>query len=130
LVQFVLSKEGYEVKAIDDSRAALPVIQQREPDLLIADIIMPHLDGFELVQKLRGSGYAFPIIFVSAKNTLEDRLRGFELGADDYICKPYNHLELIARVRVVERRTIRKITDGNISISCGRMTLFPETLKV
>src|SRR5579885_3921168 len=104
LVQFVLSKEGYEVETTDNPRGALQMIQKREPDLLILDVMMPYINGFEFSKTLRAQGYEIPLIFMTAQDGIEAKLQGFNIGADDYICKPYNHQELVARVQAVLRR--------------------------
>src|SRR5581483_4948349 len=131
LVQFVLRKEGYEVETLDNPRGAMQMIQKREPDLLILDVTMPYIDGFEFSAKLRAAGYETPLIFMTAKDSIEDKIQGFKIGADDYICKPYNHQELVARVQAVMRRVNKK--NGNVdhqSIRSGMFELFPADLKI
>ena len=130
LVHFVLSKEGYEVETVDSARGAMQMIQRREPDLLLLDVNMPHMDGFEFSSKLRSEGYETPIIFITAKDALEDKLQGFRIGADDYITKPYNHQELVARVEAVLRRVKKHARPGNTNIRNGQIELVPAELKV
>lgn len=130
LVQFVLSKEGYQVETTDNPRGALQMIQKREPDLLIIDVMMPYITGFEFATRLREEGYTIPIIFMTAQDALESKLQGFNIGADDYICKPFNHQELVARVQAVMRRVKQSVKFGNNSIRCGQFELFPGELKV
>ncbi len=130
LVQFVLSREGYEVETTDNPRGALQMIQKREPDLFIIDVMMPYINGFELAAKLRAGGYETPIIFMTAQDGIEAKLQGFNIGADDYICKPFNHQELVARVQAVMRRIKKNNKVGNSSIRCGQIELFPGELKV
>ncbi len=131
LVQFVLSKEGYEVETADNPRGAWQMILKREPDLLILDVTMPYLNGFEFSAKLRSEGYDIPLIFMTAQDTIEAKLQGFNIGADDYICKPYNHQELVARVQAVLRRIKKDSTvSNNQSIRGGQIELFPAELKV
>ena len=130
LVHFVLNKEGFEVETLENPNLAMQVIQRREPDLLILDVAMPYMDGFEFSRKLRTDGYDIPVIFMTAKDSIEDRLYGFRIGADDYICKPFNHQELVARVHAVMRRIKRSASTGNDSIRCGQFELFPAELKV
>ncbi|GER88380.1 DNA-binding response regulator [Dictyobacter vulcani] len=130
LVQFVLSKEGYEVETADNPRGAMQMIQKREPDLLILDVTMPYISGFEFSAKLRAEGYEIPLIFMTAQDTIEAKLQGFNIGADDYICKPYNHQELVARVQAVMRRIKKNGKVGNQSIRGGQIELFPAELKV
>jgi DNA-binding response OmpR family regulator len=130
LVQFALSKEGYEVETTDNPRGAMQMIQRREPDLLLLDVTMPYQDGFEFSKKLRAEGYETPLIFMTAQDALESKLLGFHIGADDYICKPYNHQELVARVQAVLRRIKKHNTLGNHSLRVGQVELFPAELKV
>ncbi len=130
LVQFVLSREGYEVETTDNPRGALQMIQKREPDLFIIDVMMPYINGFELAAKLRAEGCETPMIFMTAQDGIEAKLQGFNIGADDYICKPFNHQELVARVQAVMRRIKKNNKARNSSIRCGQIELFPGELKV
>lgn len=130
LVQFVLSKEGYEVATTDNPRWATQLIQKREPDLLIVDVMMPYITGFEFATKLRAEGYETPIIFITAQDNIESKLQGFEIGADDYVCKPFIHQELVARVNAVMRRIKKHAMVGNQSIRGGQIELFPAELQV
>ena len=130
LVQFVLSKEGYEVETTDNPRGALQMIQKREPDLLIIDVMMPYINGFEFATRLHNEEYDIPIIFMTAQDAIESKLQGFNIGADDYICKPFNHQELVARVQAVIRRVNHNAKIRNTSIRNGQFELFPGELKI
>ncbi len=130
LVQFVLSKEGYEVETMDNPRGALHMIKNREPDLLIIDVMMPYINGFEFATNLRKDGYDIPIMFMTAQDAIESKLQGFNIGADDYICKPFNHQELVARVQAVIRRVKHNAKMGNSSLRNGQFELFPAELKI
>jgi DNA-binding response OmpR family regulator len=130
LVHFVLSKEGYEVESADNPRGAQQMIQKREPDLLILDVVMPYVNGFEFAKQLRAEGYETPIIFMTAQDGIESKIQGFNIGADDYICKPYNHQELVARVHAVMRRVNNNGKVENNCIRCGQFELFPGELKI
>jgi DNA-binding response OmpR family regulator len=130
LIHFVLSKEGFEVETTDNPRGAMQMIQKREPDLLIVDVMMPYLSVFEFAEKLRETGYDIPFIFMTAQDALESKLQGFQIGADDYICKPFIHQELVARVQAVMRRIKKYSKVGNQSIRCGQIELIPGDLKV
>ena len=130
LVKFALSKEGYEVETADNPRGAMLMIQRREPDLLILDVTMPYQGGFEFSTRLRSDGYEIPLIFMTALDTMEAKLQGFDIGADDYICKPYNHQELVARVQAVLRRIKRSGKVARQSLRGGQVELFPAELKV
>ncbi len=130
LVHFVLSKEGYEVETMDNPRGALQMIRKREPDLLIIDVMMPYINGFEFSARLRDEGYDIPLIFMTAQDAIESKIQGFNIGADDYICKPFNHQELVARVQAVMRRIKKNGKMGNSSIRSGQFELIPGELKV
>jgi len=130
LVQFVLRKENYEVATTDNPQGALQMIRKREPDLLILDVMMPYMGGFEFAALLRSEGYETPIIFMTAQDTIDAKLKGFRTGADDYICKPFNHQELVARIQAVMRRIKKNVPMGNTSIRSGQIELFPAELRV
>jgi DNA-binding response OmpR family regulator len=104
MLQFLLGEEGYEVELADSPRAALALIERHTPDLLLLDVGLPQQSGFDLYRKLRDLEYDIPVIFVTARGELDDRLHGLRMGADDYIAKPYQPAELIARVEAVLRR--------------------------
>jgi len=103
-VGFALKREGYQVETHADGFAAWESFQKTPPDLVILDIIMPRMDGLELCRKLRSASETIPIIFLTSRDEEIDRVLGLELGADDYLCKPFSMRELIARVKVLFRR--------------------------
>ena len=107
-VGFALRREGYRVEAYADGAAAWEAwggaAAAGLPDLAVVDILMPRMDGLELCRKLRALSEAVPIIFLTSKDDEIDRVLGLELGADDYLCKPFSMRELIARVKVLFRR--------------------------
>lgn len=97
----VLEDEGFEVHTAADGEKALELIRAAKPDLVILDLVMPYRDGFEVCQQVRGAAESrhVPVIILSMKEKEQDALRAFEVGADDFIRKPFNALELIARAR-------------------------------
>lgn len=97
----VFRAEGFEVRTAEDGEKALQVIREYRPDLVILDLVMPYQDGYEVCQKVRDNPEIgrTPIIILSMKEKEQDALRAFEVGADDYIRKPFNALELVARAR-------------------------------
>ena len=103
LVQIFLEKEGFEVIYKEDGQAALDFLLAQEVDLCIFDIMMPRLDGFTLIQKVRKFS-TVPILILTAKNMEQDKVLGLDLGADDYIVKPFSSLELVSRVKAHLRR--------------------------
>ena len=97
-------KPYYEILCADDGLIALEMIQSRHIDLLIADIGMPRMDGFELVQKLRSLGSTLPVLMLTAKQSFQDKRTGFSAGTDDYLTKPVNYEELLWRIQALLRR--------------------------
>jgi two-component system, OmpR family, response regulator len=96
---------GFEVRAAADGNEALSAVPAFQPQLIVMDVMMPGMDGFEACRRLRADGDATPMIFLTARDATEDKLAGFELGGDDYLTKPFNLDELIARIRAVLHRT-------------------------
>ncbi|HET6504876.1 MAG TPA: response regulator transcription factor [Amycolatopsis sp.] len=103
LVRRYLRREDHAVLVVSDGRAAVDQVRSRRPDLLILDLLMPELDGLDVLRTLRRD-YDLPVLMVTARSTAEDKLAGFDLGADDYLTKPYDPRELMARVRSLLRR--------------------------
>jgi DNA-binding response OmpR family regulator len=104
LIALNLRHAGYDVTPVADGRAALDSQADRSSDLLILDLMMPGLDGLEVCKALRAQGRAMPILMLTAKSTELDRVLGLELGADDYLTKPFSMAELLARVKALLRR--------------------------
>lgn len=103
-LSFALEKEGYRVDAYSDGHEAWEILQDALPDMAIIDIMMPKMDGLELCRRLRGLSGTLPIIFLTSKDDEIDRIVGLELGADDYLCKPFSMRELLTRIKVIFRR--------------------------
>ena len=101
----VLKKENYNVDSCIDGNNALEQILDREFDLIILDIMLPGLDGYAILKQTRDNGITTPVLIISAKNEIDDRIKGLNLGADDYLSKPFSLAELIARVKAILRRT-------------------------
>jgi two-component system response regulator ChvI len=103
---FALNREGYRAEAYEDGLAAWDAFSRGLPDLVILDIGLPRLDGLELCRRLRTRSESLPIIFVTSREEEFDRVLGLEIGADDYLCKPFSMRELMARVKVLLRRAV------------------------
>jgi DNA-binding response OmpR family regulator len=114
MVQFLLTEQGYTVDMTDSARGAIALLESQAPDLILLDVNLPHLSGFDFCKRLRDEGFEMPVIFVTAKGELEYRLQGLRIGADDYICKPFQPAELSARVEAVLRRYRRTRGDGAV----------------
>ena len=101
-----LELEGYEIELASDGTEALEVLESsEEPDAMILDVLMPGLDGLEVCRRLRGTGSKLPVLMLTARTEVEDRVAGLDAGADDYVTKPFALEELFARVRALLRRT-------------------------
>jgi DNA-binding response OmpR family regulator len=103
--------EGYEVYTAENGEDGLAKVKQHKPDLLILDIMMPVLDGYEVCKRLRKQGDTTPIIMLTVKDKEIDKVLGLELGADDYVTKPFSLRELLARAKAIFRRTEERVQD-------------------
>ena len=124
LIAKTLEKEGYGVDACFDGEAALDYLEAAEYDAAVLDVMMPKLDGFEVLKRLRAQGKDLPVIFLTARDSISDRVTGLDLGADDYLVKPFDFEELLARIRVMTRKRSSHrtslITIGDLGIrDCG-----------
>jgi len=99
-----LKKNGYSVDSVLDGEEALDYLEYGEYDLVILDIMMPKVDGFEVIKKLRNKGNHTSVLMLTARDSADDKVKGLDLGADDYIVKPFDFNELMARIRAVVRR--------------------------
>lgn len=104
LIEYNLTHAGFEVTTATDGMAAVKAVRTRVPDLVILDLMLPGMDGLQVCQTLRREGYQVPVIMVTARDDEVDRILGLELGADDYVTKPFSPRELTARVKAVLRR--------------------------
>lgn len=130
MVAFLLGEEGYEVITTDDGTKALELVDSEHPDLVILDVMMPQIDGFEVCRRIRQTADV-PIIMLSAKGETADRVAGLELGADDYLPKPFEPSELLARVKAVLRRSeIAVFDDPDAAVSVSGLRLDPVSHRV
>ena len=127
-----LEGEGYEVLAADDGERGLAISRSERPDLVILDVMLPKLNGFEVLQTLRREGLTMPIIVLSARTGEIDKVTGLELGAEDYVAKPFSLAELLARVKAALRRGAPRVEDpGRASYAFGdvRVDVAARTVK-
>jgi DNA-binding response OmpR family regulator len=125
-VGFALRKEGYHVDTYGDGLEAWKAWQSSLPDLAVLDIILPRMDGLELCRKLQQLSPTLPVIFLTSRDEEFDRVLGLELGADDYLCKPFSIRELVARVKVLFRRLEMSETEPSekrMILETGSLTL-------
>lgn len=130
MMHFLLTEQGYHVDMVDNARGALAMVERQPPDLMLLDVNLPQLNGFEMYQRLLDKDYDLPVIFVSAKGELEDRLQGLRMGADDYICKPFQPAELTARVEAVLRRYRKASLGDGKQVRAGDLDIDVAALEV
>ena len=109
ILKFNLEKSGYATICAYDGKEALQLARDRNPDLMLLDVMLPFVDGFEVCKTLRGEGDNIPIIMITAREDETDKVLGLELGADDYITKPFNPVEVLARVKSQLRRDRKSV---------------------
>jgi two-component system, OmpR family, response regulator len=105
--------EGFEVREASTGRAALAAAQEAAPDLMILDVMLPDLDGLEVTRRLRQDGIRVPVLFLTARDSLEDKVAGLTVGGDDYVTKPFSLAEIVARARAILRRTQGELDDDD-----------------
>jgi two-component system, OmpR family, alkaline phosphatase synthesis response regulator PhoP len=107
LARLYLEREGYRVQAVGDGVSALKAVEALHPALMVLDVMLPELDGFEVCRRLRMTHQSLPVLMLTARDEDIDKIIGLELGADDYMTKPFNPRELVARVKAILRRSDR-----------------------
>ena len=132
-----LRREGYAVDTVYDGETAYDFLEGTEYDIALLDIMMPKMDGLEVLERYRASGGSAPVIFITAKDALSDRVDGLDAGADDYIIKPFSFDELLARIRSVLRRAgggvksnILKVEDLTLDTSSGIVKRGGRTIEL
>jgi two-component system response regulator MprA len=132
--------EGYEVAVAEDGLAAIDLIRGQEPDAVVMDVMMPRLDGLEACRRLRSEGLLLPVLMLTARDSVGDRVAGLDAGADDYLIKPFALQELLARLRALLRRSLLAVPSepadlaragaGTAVLSFADLTLDPATREV
>ena len=129
LARLYLEREGFRIQSVNDGEAALEKVAREQPALVVLDVMLPKLDGFEVCRRLRASNSATAILMLTARDEDIDKILGLELGADDYLTKPFNPRELVARVKAILRRGERK-QDDSAPIHIGDLTIDPARREV
>jgi two-component system response regulator MprA len=124
-----LRMENYDVELFEDGATALKAIQLRAPDAVVLDLQLPDIDGLEVCRRIRRSGDTTPILMLTARNAVNDRVEGLDVGADDYLVKPFDLAELLARLRALLRRHNAGDVDGTV-LRFEDLTLNPQTREV
>jgi two-component system alkaline phosphatase synthesis response regulator PhoP len=125
LSQMYLEREGYRIDSVRDGESALSAVERSHPALVVLDVMLPKLDGFEVCRRLRASETDTAILMLTARDEDIDKILGLELGADDYLTKPFNPRELVARVKAILRRGERKTSDEKKPIRIGDLVIDP-----
>jgi two-component system response regulator MprA len=125
MMRRTLTYEGFEVTTAENGREALEIMESNPPDLIVLDWMMPQLDGLEMLRRLRTAGDETPILMLTARDAIEDRVQGLDRGADDYLVKPFAPSELLARLRALSRRS--KIADSEKPLTYADLYLDPVT---
>jgi DNA-binding response OmpR family regulator len=131
-VELYLRRDGFEVEVVGDGAAALAAVERKIPDLIVLDLMLPVLGGIQVTRALRQGDPSIPIIMLTAKGDEADRIAGLELGADDYLTKPFSPKELVARVKAVLRRASDKplVDPQALPLIIGDITINPTTRQV
>ncbi|MCU1438186.1 MAG: DNA-binding response regulator [Naasia sp.] len=131
LLSMALRYEGWEVKTAADGRSALALAREFRPDAIVLDIMLPDIDGLQVLSRVRADGSDTPVLFLTAKDSLDDRITGLTAGGDDYVTKPFSLEELVARLRGLIRRSVATTVAGDDPvITVGDLTLDEDSHEV
>ncbi|HQX02459.1 MAG TPA: response regulator transcription factor [Anaerolineales bacterium] len=130
LARMYFERDGFRIHEAMDGEAALEAVAKHHPALIVLDVMLPKLAGFEVCRKLRAGGDLTPIIMLTARDEDIDKILGLELGADDYLTKPFNPRELIARTKAILRRSDNKKQADSTPIHRGDLTILPSSREV
>jgi DNA-binding response OmpR family regulator len=130
LARMYLEREGFRVQAVGDGQAALQAVERHKPALMVLDLMLPVLDGMEVCRRLRLQESPLPILMLTARDEDVDKILGLELGADDYMTKPFNPRELVARVKAILRRGERSQSGASGVFHLGDLVIDPARREV
>jgi two-component system OmpR family response regulator len=131
LISMALRYEGWDVRAAADGQHAIRTIREFSPDVVVLDVMLPDLDGVQVLKRIRADGQDMPVLFLTAKDALDDRIAGLTAGGDDYVTKPFSLEEVIARLRGLIRRSGVYVTEGTDPIlRVGDLTLDEQSYEV
>ncbi len=130
LLRMALSHAGWDARTAGNGQEALNLVREFGPDILVLDIMMPGLDGMEVLARVRASGNDVPVLFLTAKDAVEDRIAGIAAGGDDYVTKPFNLEEVVVRLRNMARRHVAVVAANDPRLTVGDLTLDEETYEV
>ena len=138
IIQDALIREGFEVVCASNGEAGLKLFMESNPDIVLADVMMPKVDGFSMVKQLRLVAPSIPVLFLTARTALEDVVKGFEIGANDYLRKPFQILELVVRIKALLKRNLQGIQEDTNTTLCDcaldfalqRLSVKSETMEL
>jgi len=130
LVRMALGYEGWSVRTAGTGQAALAAVREARPDVVVLDIMLPDLDGMSVLQRLRAEGHDVPVLFLTAKDEVADRIAGLTIGGDDYLTKPFSLEELLARLRALLRRSGVLAGPGAGVLRVGDLILDEDAVEV
>ncbi len=120
---------GFQVRTVINGAQTISAVLEEEPDLIVLDVMLPDMNGFSVTKRLRDAGYTAPIIFLTAKDETDDKIKGLNVGGDDYVTKPFSLDEIVARIQAVLRRTMQSEDEESV-IRSGELTMDQDTHDV
>lgn len=138
IIEDALKREGFDVVCASNGEVGLKMFQEAKPNLVIADVMMPKMDGFEMVRQIRLMASGVPVLFLTARTALDDVVKGFDIGANDYLRKPFQILELVVRIKALLKRNVNGavedsrlvISDCSMDFASQRMVIGSETIEL
>ena len=130
LMQMALRYEGWDVKSASDGNAAIKLAREWRPDVVILDVMLPDIDGLQVLKRLREEDRHMPVLFLTAKDAVEDRIAGITAGGDDYVTKPFSLEEVVARLRGLIRRTTYATDRAEAVLTVGDLALDEDSHEV
>ena len=130
LLKMALRYEGWDVRTAADGFSAVKVAREFRPDAIVLDIMLPDIDGLEVLQRVRSDGTETPVLFLTAKDSLDDRIAGLTAGGDDYVTKPFSLEEVVARLRALMRRTAVMAEDAGSQLVVGDLVMDEDSHEV
>ena len=138
IISDALEREGFEVISADNGSEGLDKFRTENPEIIVTDVMMPKVDGFEMVRQIRMIAPAVPVLFLTARTALDDVVKGFELGGNDYIRKPFQILELVVRIKALLKRnrvgnaeeTKVEVGDASLDFAAQHLTIGGETIEL
>ena len=130
IIRNTLTSQGFNVRTATDGEEGLRMFYAEKPDVLVADVMMPKMDGFTMVRQIRQTDQQTPVLFLTARSAIDDVVEGFELGANDYLKKPFGMMELIVRLRSLAGRRLVQTAPVPQIYRIGEFTFHPDTLRL